>query len=138
MVDRRKLLTRLAGLFGIGMAASQANAKGLLSAEEIVKAWQDPSFRNSLSKEQWDALPPNPAGEVRSGQFKGDLQMASGNNCSGNNCSGNNCSGNNCSGNSCSGNNCSGNNCSGNGCSGNNCSGNNCSGNNCSGNRCSG
>ena len=136
MVDRRKLLSRLAGLFGAGLAASQANAKTLLTPEEIVKAWQDPSFRNRLSKEQWDALPPNPAGEVRSGQFKGDLQMASGNNCSGNNCSGNNCSGNNCSGNSCSGNNCSGNNCSGNNCSGNNCSGNSCSGNNCSGNRC--
>ena len=98
MVDRRKLLSRLAGLFGAGLAASQANAKTLLTPEEIVKAWQDPSFRNRLSKEQWDALPPNPAGEVRSGQFKGDLQMASGNNCSGNNCSGNNCSGNNCSG----------------------------------------
>ena len=136
MVDRRKILSRLAGLIGVGMATSQANAKVLLTPEEIVKAWQDPSFRNNLSKEQWDLLPPNPAGEVRSGQFKGDLQMASGNNCSGNNCSGNNCSGNNCSGNSCSGNNCSGNNCSGNNCSGNNCSGNNCSGNSCSGNRC--
>ena len=134
MIDRRKLLTRLASLVGLGVAASKVNAK--LSTEEIVRAWQDPAFRNSLSKEQWEALPANPAGMVKSGEFKGDFQLASGNNCSGNNCSGNNCSGNNCSGNSCSGNGCSGNNCSGNNCSGNNCSGNNCSGNSCSGNRC--
>lgn len=133
---RRKLLLRLAGLIGFGVASTKIQAKIQLSSDEIARAWQDPSYRNSLSKEQWDSLPANPAGNVKSGEFKGDIQLASGNNCSGNNCSGNNCSGNNCSGNACSGNNCSGNGCSGNNCSGNNCSGNNCSGNNCSGNRC--
>ena len=103
-----------------------------LSNEEIAAAWDDPVSRNRLSEEQWAALPSNPAGKIKSGEFGGNIEMASGNNCSGNNCSGNNCSGNNCSGNNCSGNNCSGNACSGNNCSGNNCSGNNCSGNNCS------
>ena len=131
MLNRRKFLSRFGVILGLGIAGSRANAKNQLSPEEIVKAWEDPTFRNSLSKSQWDALPPNPAGEIKNGQFKGDWLMASGNNCSGNNCSGNNCSGNNCSGNSCSGNNCSGNNCSGNNCSGNNCSGNSCSGNRC-------
>jgi len=132
MDSRRKFLSRLTAILGLGLAANKASANAQLSPLEIVKAWEDPSFRNSLSKAQWDALPPNPAGEIRGGEFNGDLQMvASGDNCSGNNCSGNNCSGNNCSGNNCSGNSCSGNNCSGNNCSGNNCSGNNCSGYNC-------
>ena len=116
MSDRRKFLSRFAGLLGLVFASSKANAKVQLTPEEIVKAWEDPVFRNSLTKDQWDALPPNPAGEIRSGEFKGNLQIASGNNCSGNNCSGNSCSGNNCSGNNCSGNNCSGNSCSGNKC----------------------
>ena len=70
---RRKLLLRLAGLAGLGVA-SKANAKIQLSPDEIAKAWQDPSFRNSLSKEQWDALPSNPAGKVTSGEFKGDIR----------------------------------------------------------------
>ena len=125
-MDRRKFFSFSLGLFGLGLAATKANAIAKLSPEEIVKAWEDPSFRNSLSQQQWDALPPNPAGDIRSGEFKGNIQLASGNNCSGNNCSGNNCSGNGCSGNNCSGNNCSGNSCSGNNCSGNSCSGNNC------------
>ena len=113
MMNRRKLLSRFAGLLGLGFAASKASAKSQLSPIEIAKAWQEPSFRNGLSKAQWEALPPNPAGEIRGGEFNGNLQTAqsSGNNCSGNNCSGNSCSGNNCSGNNCSGNNCSGNRC---------------------------
>ena len=126
MSDRRKFLTHFLGLAGLGLLGSKASAKTELTKEEIVKAWQDPEFRNSLTEAQWDSLPSNPAGEIKGGEFKGNLQIASGNSCSGNNCSGNNCSGNNCSGNNCSGNNCSGNNCSGNSCSGNNCSGNNC------------
>ena len=128
---RRNFLSTLATLLGGGLAANKVNAAAQLSPDQIARAWQDPDFRRSLTQEQWEALPPNPAGEIRRGEFKGDLQMASGNFCSGNNCSGNNCSGNNCSGNNCSGNSCSGNNCSGNNCSGNNCSGNNCSGRSC-------
>lgn len=105
-MDRRKFVSWSLGMAGLGLFASKSNANVLLSPEEIVKAWQDPSFRESLSNKQWEALPPNPAGEIRGGEFKGNVQLASGNNCSGNNCSGNNCSGNNCSGNNCSGNNC--------------------------------
>ena len=100
-MDRRKFFSFSLGIFGLGLAASKASANVQLSPEDIVKAWQDPTFRNSLSKKQWEALPPNPAGEVRSGEFKGNIQVASGNDCSGNNCSGNNCSGNSCSGNRC-------------------------------------
>jgi mersacidin/lichenicidin family type 2 lantibiotic len=127
MIDRRKFVLQCLGLLGLGFIGSKARAKTELSPEDIVKAWEDPSFRSRLSQSQWDALPPNPAGEIKSGEFNGNLELAaSGNACSGNNCSGDNCSGNNCSGNNCSGDNCSGNNCSGDNCSGNNCSGNNC------------
>ena len=134
-MQRRKFMAKLVGLLGLSFLSIKANAiaskKDLLSPEDIAKAWEDPKFRNSLTEAQWSSLPQNPAGELNNGEFSGNLQIASGNNCSGNNCSGNNCSGNNCSGNNCSGNSCSGNNCSGNNCSGNNCSGNNCSGYNC-------
>ena len=113
MVDnRRSFLSKLAAVLGLSIVAKEASSK-ILDDETVVKAWQDPAFRASLSEEQWDALPSNPAGEIQSGQFKGGLEVASGNSCSGNSCSGNSCSGNNCSGNNCSGNNCSGNNCSG-------------------------
>jgi mersacidin/lichenicidin family type 2 lantibiotic len=125
MLERRKIITRFLSILGLGVMGFGGGARARLSPEDVVRAWEDPSYRNSLSEAQWDALPPNPAGETKSGEFKGDLAN-SGNNCSGNNCSGNNCSGNNCSGNNCSGDNCSGNNCSGDNCSGNNCSGNNC------------
>ena len=121
MIGRRKFVVSLFGLLGLGFIGSKASAKTELSPEDVVKAWEDPSFRSRLSEAQWAALPPNPAGEIKSGEFNGNIELASGNNCSGNNCSGNSCSGNNCSGNNCSGNNCSGNNCSGNNCSGNNC-----------------
>jgi len=118
-------------MLGAAGVASRATASKELSKEEIVKAWEDPAFRKSLSAEQWEAMPFNPAGEIKAGQFDGNMMMASGNGCSGNGCSGNGCSGNGCSGNGCSGNGCSGNGCSGNGCSGNGCSGNGCSGNSC-------
>ncbi len=125
---RRSFLGKVIGIFGASFLFSRQSHS--LSSEQIVRAWEDPEYRNSLTESQWNMLPENPAGKIERSEFSGGL-LASGNNCSGNNCSGNNCSGNNCSGNSCSGNNCSGNNCSGNNCSGNNCSGNNCSGNNC-------
>ena len=101
-------------------AISFAKANTKLTPEQVVKAWESPEYRRSLTESQWLQLPEHPAGEIERSEFSGNL-MASGNNCSGNNCSGNNCSGNNCSGDNCSGNNCSGNNCSGNDCSGNNC-----------------
>ena len=114
--SRRNFLTKMLGFLGVSSLVAKTST---LSAEEIVKAWEDPEFRNNLTDDQWNALPDNPAGEVEYSQFKGSITgQISGNNCSGNNCSGNNCSGNNCSGNNCSGNNCSGNNCSGNNCGG--------------------
>lgn len=129
---RRGLLSSVAGLFGLAVSSRVEASK--LTPAEIVRAWEDPSFRAKLTEAQWGALPENPAGKLTNSQFSGDLHsQVSWNACSGNNCSGNNCSGNNCSGNNCSGNGCSGNNCSGNSCSGNNCSGNNCSGRMCGG-----
>ena len=121
---RRRFLKTLAGVGAVLVFPRRSKA---LTPEQIVRAWEDPEYRNSLTESQWNKLPPNPAGDVERSEFTGDL-LASGNNCSGNNCSGNNCSGNNCSGDNCSGNNCSGNNCSGNNCSGNNCSGQSCGG----------
>jgi mersacidin/lichenicidin family type 2 lantibiotic len=131
--SRRNLFTKFVSILG----ASFFIKKSALSAEQIVRAWEDPEFRKSLSAKQWESLPENPAGKIENAEFSGNL-VASGNSCSGNSCSGNSCSGNSCSGNSCSGNSCSGNSCSGNSCSGNSCSGNSCSGNSCSGNNCSG
>ena len=122
MDDRRKFFSSLGAAIGALFFRSRVNAD-TLSDEQIVKAWEDPQFRNLLTEAQWEALPENPAGKVDRAEYSGDLAKSTANNCSGNNCSGNNCSGNNCSGNNCSGNNCSGNNCSGNNCSGNNCGG---------------
>ena len=96
MIGRRKFVVSLFGLLGLGFIGSKASAKTELSPEDVVKAWEDPSFRSRLSEAQWAALPPNPAGEIKSGEFNGNIELASGNNCSGNNCSGNRCSGNNC------------------------------------------
>ena len=128
--SRRGFIGGLLTLLGVSSAA-KAN---LLSPEEVVRAWEDPKFRNTLTEGQWNAMPENPAGKVENTSFSGNMTaQSSGNNCSGNGCSGNGCSGNGCSGNGCSGNGCSGNGCSGNGCSGNSCSGNGCSGNNCGG-----
>jgi mersacidin/lichenicidin family type 2 lantibiotic len=127
------------GAFGLGIAGT-AGAKAKesstmeLSPEDIVRAWEDPTFREKLTDAQWAALPAHPAGKMTSGQFLGGRHaQVSWNACSGNSCSGNSCSGNSCSGNSCSGNSCSGNSCSGNSCSGNSCSGNSCSGYSCGG-----
>jgi mersacidin/lichenicidin family type 2 lantibiotic len=132
--NRRSFLAKLGqiALGGFG-AISLAKANHRLTPEQIVRAWESPEYRNTLTESQWSQLPANPAGEIERSEFSGNL-VASGNGCSGNGCSGNGCSGNGCSGNGCSGNGCSGNGCSGNGCSGNGCSGNSCSGNSCGGN----
>jgi len=125
--NRRSFLGKASVILGLGFIGGRANSKPL-KTEDIIRAWEDPKFRGSLTESQWEALPENPAGSVAKAEFSGDLAQSSNDDCSGNNCSGNNCSGNNCSGDNCSGNNCSGNNCSGDNCSGNNCSGNNCGG----------
>ena len=132
--SRRGFIKSFLGLLG-GVTAVKASG---LSADDVVKAWEDSSFRDSLTDEQWNQLPKNPAGKRSYSEFEGNITgQISGNACSGNSCSGNSCSGNGCSGNSCSGNGCSGNSCSGNGCSGNSCSGNSCSGATCSSSPCS-
>lgn len=102
MKTRRQVLGWLSGLIGLSIASAKAHSSVQLSREDIARAWEDPEFRSKLTEEQWNALPPNPAGEISSGEHRGNFHIASGNFCSGNNCSGNNCSGNNCSGNNCS------------------------------------
>ena len=96
---RRGFFTKLLGIIGVVAIVPRSS----LSNEEIARAWEDPEFRNSLTEDQWNKLPQNPAGNIENGEFSGDLVAASGNNCSGNNCSGNNCSGNNCSAGPCGG-----------------------------------
>ena len=99
LILKRNFLKGFAGVFGSLGSFAILKPKPL-SAREIVKAWEDPEYRNSLTDSQWSQLPENPAGKIENSQLAGDLN-SSGNNCSGNNCSGNNCSGNNCSGNTC-------------------------------------
>ena len=132
MISRRSFLTKMSALLGLGLIGNKVNSKEL-NAEEIIKAWENPEYRASLTEAQWNALPENPAGSVDNAEFSGDLAQVSGNSCSGDSCSGNSCSGDSCSGNSCSGDSCSGNSCSGNSCSGNSCSGNSCSSYSCGG-----
>ena len=120
MSNRRDFFTKISALIGLGFASKSL---GKLSDTQIAAAWEDPAYRANLTDAQWEKLPGNPAGDISSAEFSGDLAQASGNSCSGNGCSGNGCSGNGCSGNGCSGNGCSGNGCSGNSCSGNSCGG---------------
>ena len=35
-----------------------------MSTNNIVRAWRDPAYRNSLSESERKALPPNPAGSI--------------------------------------------------------------------------
>ncbi len=91
-----------------------------LSPAQIVRAWESPAYRRTLTKEQKEKIPVNPAGQLMMAGVAGDFASTT-NNCSTDNCSGNNCSTDNCSGSNCSTNNCSGNNCSTDNCSGINC-----------------
>ncbi|MDJ0800587.1 MAG: mersacidin/lichenicidin family type 2 lantibiotic [Calothrix sp. MO_167.B12] len=36
-----------------------------MSKEDIIRAWKDPEYRNSLSEEQRSQLPENPAGVIK-------------------------------------------------------------------------
>jgi mersacidin/lichenicidin family type 2 lantibiotic len=47
-----------------------------MSRVDVVRAWRDPQYRRSLSREQRAALPRNPAGEVQVSEQ--ELQAASG------------------------------------------------------------
>lgn len=76
----RSAATTVAGVVGAGLAASAARAAGQLSNEEIIRAWKDEAFRNSLTPEQLAQLPQHPAGmvEVDSSQLDDDLAAISG------------------------------------------------------------
>ena len=104
-IGRRSFLGWVGKLGTLAVGAAALVPRPAMSSTQIVKAWEDPEYRNSLTERQWEQLPKNPAGEIENSEFSGDL-LASGNGCSGNGCSGNGCSGNGCSGNGCSGNSC--------------------------------
>jgi len=54
-----------AGVVGAGLALpAAARAAGQLSNEEIIRAWKDQDFRNSLTPEQLAQLPKHPAGQI--------------------------------------------------------------------------
>ena len=54
-----------AGVVGAGLALpAAARAAGQLSNEEIIRAWKDQDFRNSLTPEQLARLPEHPSGGI--------------------------------------------------------------------------
>ena len=67
-VSRRNFLLVAAGtvtgIVGASLLAPAARAAGQLSNEEIIRAWKDEAFRNSLTEEQRAQLPEHPAGAV--------------------------------------------------------------------------
>jgi mersacidin/lichenicidin family type 2 lantibiotic len=48
----------------IALGSLAANNQIQLTIEEIVRAWESPEFRQTLTAEQLNQLPPNPAGDV--------------------------------------------------------------------------
>ena len=68
-VSRRAFLKAAAGtaagVVGAGLALpAVARAAGQLSNQEIIRAWKDEAFRNSLTPEQLAQLPKHPAGQI--------------------------------------------------------------------------
>lgn len=122
--NTKMILTTIAAVTGL---MHQAEAHHL-TPQEIVRAWEDPEYRQTLTEEQRALLPANPAGEIQFTPRAGNtlhfvtLANASSDNCSSSNCSSNNCSSSNCSSSNCSSDNCSSSNCSSNNCSSSNCS----------------
>lgn len=122
--NTKMILTAMAAVTGL---MHQAESHHLTPAE-IVRAWEDPEYRLTLSEEQRANLPANPAGDIQFTPRAGNtlhfvtLANASSDNCSSSNCSSNNCSSSNCSSDNCSSSNCSSSNCSSNNCSSSNCS----------------
>jgi len=99
-----------------------------LTPRDIVRAWEDPSFRARLPANLRMLLPEHPAGAVRLAQGGGSRvseysNFGSCDNCSSSNCSSSNCSSDNCSSTNCSSDNCSSSNCSGNVCTNWDCNG---------------
>ena len=68
-VSRRNFLKAAAGtaagVVGAGLTLPTAvRAAGQLSNEEIIRAWKDKAFRNSLTPEQLAQLPEHPSGAI--------------------------------------------------------------------------
>ena len=67
-VSRRNFLRVAAGtvtgIVGASLLAPAARAAGQLSNDEIIRAWKDQAFRNSLTPEQLAQLPEHPAGAI--------------------------------------------------------------------------
>jgi mersacidin/lichenicidin family type 2 lantibiotic len=59
--DKRKLILSAAAVAQAVCLSGQLH----LTAEQIVRAWESPEFRQSLTVEQQKALPSNPAGELQ-------------------------------------------------------------------------
>jgi mersacidin/lichenicidin family type 2 lantibiotic len=57
---KKKALYAVAAANGLLLSGSL-----LLTAEQIVKAWESPEYRLSLTEEQQKALPSNPAGDLQ-------------------------------------------------------------------------
>ncbi len=49
----------------IALGGLAANPQVQLTVEQIVKAWESPEYRQTLTEEQLRQLPANPAGEVQ-------------------------------------------------------------------------
>ncbi len=52
-----------------------------MSIEQIIKAWKDEDFRNSLSAEQLENLPENPTGLIELDDFEAIINGGATNNC---------------------------------------------------------
>jgi mersacidin/lichenicidin family type 2 lantibiotic len=58
----RKVITALVAVNGLALSSGAAVK---LTVEQIVKAWESPEYRQTLSAVQLQQLPANPAGELQ-------------------------------------------------------------------------
>ena len=70
-VSRRAVLQTAVGAIGAAVGAAlvapvvrAAGAGGRLSDDDIIRAWKDEAFRNSLTDEQRAQLPDHPSGAI--------------------------------------------------------------------------
>ena len=84
-VSRRDLLRVAVGAIGaavgaalVGPSVRAADAAGHLSSEDIIRAWKDEEFRQSLSDAQRAQLPNHPAGTIEMSDVEGDESWALG------------------------------------------------------------
>jgi mersacidin/lichenicidin family type 2 lantibiotic len=57
----KKVLTAIVAVNGLALTTGSAVK---LTAEQIVKAWESPEYRQTLTAEQMKQLPANPAGDL--------------------------------------------------------------------------